>query len=355
MRVVTPEELRWAGRRWEKYTGPLRNRLPGRRTYELFMRIARGWLRFNNCLAGPAKTRVSEERLRDFEARLRDRFGLAPTTIETLTMHVSFFLSWLVERQVQLRHVGMQHIERYLDTKRSGGWALSTQVLGANSIRMFLRHAEERDWVRPGLYQAVPTFQIPKYQFTSKGPSWDGVQRIVSSLRGTNPLEMRDRAMMLLIALYGLRCGEVRTLRLTDVELESRVLTVRRGKNRRAQRFPLSNKVACAVRKYICEGRPRSQSQTLFIGHIAPYGPLSHGTVYDLCDRLFRRNGVESPRKGPHALRHACAMQLMKTGSSLREIATFLGHTDLHTVGQYARYDLESLRAVANFSLAGLA
>jgi len=47
-------------------------------------------------------------------------------------------------------------------------------------------------------------------------------------------------------------------------------------------------------------------------------------------------------------------MRLMKTGSTLREIATFLGHKDTSSVGQYARYDLESLRRVANFSLEGL-
>jgi integrase/recombinase XerD len=354
MRIVTPEELSWAAHRWEKYSGHLRHKEPGKYTYRLFMRIARAWLRFNSCLAGPAKTRISEHRLQDFENTLRHRFGLALTTIQTRTMHISFFLSWLDERKVRLCDVTVQHIERYLDAKRSGGWALATQILGANSIRMFLRHAEERSWVKPGLYHAVPTFQRPKHQFTPKGPSWDGVQRIVGSLRDTTPLGMRDRAMMLLIALYGLRCGEVCELQLTDVDLERGVLTVRRGKNRRAQRFPLSETVTSAVRKYVCEGRPNSISQVLFIGHLVPFGPLSRGAVYHICSHMFRQNGVESPRKGPHALRHACAMRLMKTGSSLREIAIFLGHKDLRTVGQYARYDLESLRTVANFSLKGL-
>jgi integrase/recombinase XerD len=64
--------------------------------------------------------------------------------------------------------------------------------------------------------------------------------------------------MMLLIALYGLRCGEVRELQVTDVDLERGVLTVSRGKNRRAQRFPLNETVTLAVRKYVCEGRPNS-------------------------------------------------------------------------------------------------
>jgi integrase/recombinase XerD len=351
MRIVTLEELRWVGRRWEKYRGPLRNRVPGKCTYELFMRVARGWLRYNNCLAGPLKTRVAEERLRDFEVRLNDRFGLAPTTIQTQSMHVSFFLTWLAERKVQLRHVTLQHIERYLDMKRNGGWAVTTQILAARSVRSFLRHAEERCWTKPGLYRAVPTFQLPKHQFTPKGPSWDGVQRIISSLRDNTQLEMRERAMMLLIARYGLRYGEIRDLRLVDVDLENSVLTVRRGKNRRAQRFPLEQKVSFAIRKYVCEGRPNCDCPALFVTFLVPHRPLSHGSVYDTCHQLFCQNDVQSLRKGPHALRHACAMRLIQTGSTPRDIATFLGHKDTSSVGQYARYDIEGLRKVAEFNL----
>ena len=354
MRIITAEELRWAGQKWEKYSGPLRNRLPGKCTYELFMRIARGWLRYNDCLAGPLKTRVSEERILDFEDRLRNRFGLAATTIDTRTMHISFFLTWLAERRVQLRHVTLQHVERYLDFKKNGGWARTTQGLAAYSIRMFLRHAEERGWVRPGLYHAVPTFPTSKHQFTPKGPSWDGVQRIIASLRGNTSLEMRDRAIVMLIAIYGLRCGEIRALRLTDVDLERAVLTVRRGKNRRAQRFPLNQRAAFCLSKYICEGRPNCESPTLFVTHLLPHRALSHGTVYAICNRLFNQNGVDSPRKGPHALRHACAMRLMKEGLTVRQIAIFLGHKHTSSVGQYARYDLEALRKVANFNLGGL-
>ena len=65
MRVITMEELRIAGRAWAQYTGPLRMRVPGKCSYELYMRIARGWLRFHKCLDEPRKTRIFERKLRD--------------------------------------------------------------------------------------------------------------------------------------------------------------------------------------------------------------------------------------------------------------------------------------------------
>ncbi len=354
MRVLTPEELNNAGRQWENYVGPLRRRLPSKYTFELYMRIARGWLRYHRCLAGAVKTRLSEERLKDFEDKLRNRIGLAQTTIQTRSMHASFFLAWLSEHRVRLRDTTVQHIERYLEAKRRGGWALETQILAAYSLRVFLRHAEERSWVRPGLFEAVPTFVRPKHSFVAKGPSWDGVQRIISSLGGKKPVDIRDRAMVLLMAVYGLRYGEIRDLRISDVDRNVGVLTVRRGKSWRAQRFPLNRQVSRAIHKYIACARPISDCRSLFLTFVVPHRPVSHGTVYLLTKGLFRRNEVESLRKGPHAFRHACAVRLMHKGTSVREIAAFLGHASTSSVREYTRYDLKALRRVAEFSLKGL-
>lgn len=63
---------------------------------------------------------------------------------------------------------------------------------------------------------------------------------------------------------------------------------------------------------------------------------------------------IESVNIGPHALRHSCATRLLSQGSSLQEIADFLGHRDLNSVSIYARYDNRLLRKVGAFSLAGV-
>jgi integrase/recombinase XerD len=68
----------------------------------------------------------------------------------------------------------------------------------------------------------------------------------------------------------------------------------------------------------------------------------------------MKRVGIKLQRYGPHMLRRACATQLLRTGSSLKEIADFLGHSDLRSVGSYAKFDPESLKNVAKFSLRGV-
>lgn len=354
MRVITMEELRIAGRAWAQYTGPLRIRVPGKYSYEVYMHMARGWLRFHKCLDEPRKTRLFEQKLQDYEKTLRNRFGLAASTIEVRARHVSGFLKWISKRKIAMRGVGVGHVERYLDGQKANGWSLATVTINACSLQKFFRYAEERGWVRRGLSFGVPTYAIPRHAFVPKGPSWKDVQRMISSLDDKKPMELRDHAMLLLMAVYALRGGDLIALHLSDVDFAERILTVHRRKNMVTQRFPLNRDTVRTLRRYVNSARPKSQCPAFFTTFVAPYEPLRHGTVYMRVRRLFIRNGVASRRHGPHALRHACADRLMKRGHSVSEIAAFLGHANTHSVREYTRFDHRALRKIADFSLAGL-
>jgi integrase/recombinase XerD len=354
MKPVTVDELADAGRKWASYVGPSRLRLPGKCTYEVYMEAARPWLNYHSCLVKPVKIRPMEDRLIDFEDMLKAELSFAASTIESRSRHVSYFLAWLSELRVRLWNVNLVHVERYLEAKRTAGWALATRMLSADALRLFLRHAETRGWVRSGLYVAIPTFLKPKHAFIRRGPSWQNVTRMLASLSRVNPIEVRIRTMILLMAFYGLRACEVRNLRVDDVDLEKRVLTIRRGKSRQAQRFPLNTEVSNAIRKYMSRTRPRSDCPFLFITSTTPYRPFAHRTVYMNVQQLFRRNSVESFNSGPHSLRHACADRLIRKGASVPEIAAFLGHRRTRSALEYARYNLEDLRLIAEFSLKDL-
>jgi site-specific recombinase XerD len=76
--------------------------------------------------------------------------------------------------------------------------------------------------------------------------------------------------------------------------------------------------------------------------------------MWQITSRRMRQLGIVSAHIGPHALRHACATRLLGKGTSLKEIADFLGHSDSRSVGIYAKYDTRSLRKVAAFRLSGL-
>jgi integrase len=159
--------------------------------------------------------------------------------------------------------------------------------------------------------------------------------------------------MCLLLAKFGLRSSEVISLRLSDLDFKQRVMTIRRAKNRRVQRLPMSGELADALRDYISL-RPTCACTHVFVTQTSPFGQISKSAMYSRISKKMEELGIESPTKGAHALRHAFAERLRAQGASTEEIGSFLGHRSSKFVGDYIRYSVESLREVADFSISGL-
>jgi len=122
----------------------------------------------------------------------------------------------------------------------------------------------------------------------------------------------------------------------------------------RYQKYPLQYEVGEAILRYLTKGRPRCLCRTVFVTLGQPYRPLSAVAMWQIVSRRFELLGIPSEHRGPHALRHACATHLLRKGTSLKDIADFLGHRDSKSIGIYAKYDSGSLRKVADFRLTGL-
>ena len=87
---------------------------------------------------------------------------------------------------------------------------------------------------------------------------------------------LRDRAILLLLATYGVRAGEIVLLRLEDVDWRNEVIGFRRSKNGRPLRFPLTQAVGEAILGYLRGGRPSVRARELFffLSLALVFGPL---------------------------------------------------------------------------------
>jgi len=160
--------------------------------------------------------------------------------------------------------------------------------------------------------------------------------------------------MFLLFSIYGLRSAEVRGLMLEDIDWRKGSMIVRRAKRGKTQQFPLQNEVGEAIALYLERARPRCGCRALFVTLHPPYRPVSGQSMSPIINPRMKRVDITLQRYGPHMLRRACATHLLRTGLSLKDIADFLGHSDLRSVGSYAKFDPESLKSVAKFSLRGV-
>jgi integrase/recombinase XerD len=187
-----------------------------------------------------------------------------------------------------------------------------------------------------------------------RGPQWSDVQKLLASCAGDRPTEIRDHVMLLLIAVYGLRSGEVRHLSLEDVDWDREIIHIRRSKQRKSQHYPLVHEVGAAILRYLREVRPRSKRREIFLSMVQPYRTLSAGGFGAMVHKRLHRLGIVSVSYGPHSLRHSCATHLLAEGVSLKEIADHLGHVSLVATQIYAKVDLPGLRTVGDLPLAEL-
>src|SRR5205809_7261185 len=144
-------------------------------------------------------------------------------------------------------------------------------------LRAFFRYAEQRGWCSRGLAAAMMAPHLFADEGLPKGPSWDDVQRVLANTEGDQPKNIRDRAIIMLFAVYGMRVGEVRALRLEDLDWEKELIYLTRPKPRRRQSYPLSYTVGEAILRYLKKVRQRIAWREVFLTVKAPFQPLSSG------------------------------------------------------------------------------
>lgn len=267
---------------------------------------------------------------------------------------LNLFFEWLGKQGLSLQEVSPATIAAYFVQNKASGWKKSTIKGYGQSLRAFFRHASRRGWCAPGLAETIKGPKIYSLASLPEGPSWEQVQQLIANLDTDRPTHVRDRPIVLLLAVYGLRIGEVCRLTLDDLDWINEKIRVRRLKNQRSQEFPLTAEVGNAILKYLRNVRPQSAGRVLFLRLHTPHEPLTpHGASCCISVHI-RALGCRLPHNGTHSLRHACATHLLQEGFLLKEIGDLLGHRSPRSTQIYAKVERKKLVQVAGLKLSGL-
>jgi integrase/recombinase XerD len=326
---------------------------PSRGTIPVRLNAARPWLKFLGWWNPVARPVAFAQVLDEFERWMRDERGLTPCTIEQWRYRTGIFLNWLAESGRNLASLTPEGIDAYFLTHGATRWSrISARHVGI-MLRVFLRHAASRGHCDPRLAGSILTPRRYALDTLPYAMAWDDVRSLIGSVAGADEPDLRDRAILLLLATYGLRRGEVTALHLEHVDLAGGTLQIGRLKRSLPQVYPLVAPVAEAIRAYL-EVRPHSPHPQIFLSLKAPRTPLTSGAIYDVVSKRARPMKLELAHRGPHSLRHACASKLLAEGMSLKEIGDHLGHRSATSTAVYTKVDLAALRAVGEFDLGGL-
>jgi site-specific recombinase XerD len=351
--MINGKDIEEAARRWA-YRQPRHYAIKDtERVRRQFILTAKKWFGFLGRLQRP-QIPGYQKFIDDFASYMEDERGLSGATIQRHCGCMQQFFSRYC-RDGRLADISISQIDEAIAHKGSRDGCNRGSIKSyADSLRAFFRYAEPQGWCRSGLAAGIMAPRVYPEEALPQGPSWEAVQQVLASTRSDRSKDIRDRAIVMLFMVYGLRSGEVQRLQLEDLDWKREIINIVRPKSRRFQQFPLTQTVGEAILRYLKEVRLRRPSHHVFLTLKAPYSPLSLASLWKVvCDRL-RPLDLSIRHYGPRGLRHACATHLLSQGLSMKEIGDHLGHRSAASTRVYAKVDLAGLREVANFDLGEL-
>ena len=234
----------------------------------------------------------------------------------------------------------------------------SPEQLGPEQIREFLLHLIDDRKSTPStiqLYRSALRFlyvttlkrpwfedQVARIKYRPKLPSVLSVEDVTRILDCT--ANLKHWAIFATFYATGLRCTELRHLKIKDIDSQRMLIHIRIGKGRIPRDIGLSPVLLQHLRIYWRWLKPKDW---LFPSQLYPDRPLHDKTIRLACHEAAQRAGV-TQRVSPHVFRHSCATHLLEAGTDLRTIQVLLGHADIQTTARYLRVSTAHLQGVTS-------
>lgn len=333
-------------RRHGRLPVPRWHQIPRAGIYALLRLVQGRWPPAPNaaCAADALRFTICDE----YEAWLLDERGLARRSIDALLWEARHFLVWQLERcgAESLMDLSVGDIDRYMDL-RALKLTRSSLKSVAERLRSLLRHLYRAGHIATDLSPHIIAPLLYAYEGVPSILERGQIAAVLESARADKtPAGLRDHAILQLLATYGLRSGEIRNLRIEDIDWRSETIRVRHSKTGACSFLPLMVPAGEAVLAYLRSGRPATAAREIFIRTRAPYRKLEK--LYSLVRRRLCDAGIKPPGKcGPHIFRHARAVEMLRTSVPQKVIGDLLGHRSTASTAPYLKLATEDLRAIA--------
>ncbi len=237
----------------------------------------------------------------------------------------------------ELKDLKRQHVLDYVDQRLSAGYAVTGVNNDLRNLYTFLLFLQEEGYSIPRSLLKLPFLKqpdpLPRYLTDEQVKKLrEEVERKVREARlaSHRRLALLIRAAFYLLWQGGLRLGEVEELRLEDLDLPQKRLSVRNGKGKKDRTVYLTETAIHVLQEYLAV-RGEGSGDHVFLYRNAPLRK-------DLIRAQLKYAGERIGMKiFPHRLRHTCATQLLNAGCRVTSIQRFLGHKELSSTMLYAR------------------
>ena len=272
--------------------------------------------------------------------------GRSANTLTAYRRDLRAYTSWLAARGMRLDDVSEADITAFIGHLRAQGKAPSSVARMTVTVRSLHRFLclEGTAALDPGA--AVETPRVPAS--LPKALAEEEVMTLIESVSGSEPVDLRDRAMLEVLYGTGVRISELVGLSLADIDLDAALLRAF-GKGDKERIVPVGRLAGAALAHWFDDGRPklepkrwarRRDADAVFLN--VRGGRLSRAGAWLAVKKHGDRVGL-GDRLSPHVLRHSCATHLLEHGADIRVVQELLGHASISTTQVYTKVTTERL------------
>jgi site-specific recombinase XerD len=275
--------------------------------------------------------------------------GYSKVTIDHYVKQSARFMDYLASQKVtSCKEISLSLIHSYIKTLV--GYTYKTVEQNICSLRAFFRFLLETEEVQANFAAKTPMVQARKQTRIPSVWTTDELKKLITAIDRGSPKGKRDYAIILLACCLGMRCTDIKTLKMENFRWEEKKLIFTQSKTKTLLSLPLIKEVGWAVIDYLKYGRPKIESPYLFVRHMAPFVPFAEEDhLHQLIKRYMELAHLPTlkKRRGMHSLRHTMASILLEKDTPLSIISDILGHADADSTAIYLKVDIKKLKECA--------
>lgn len=290
-----------------------------------------------------------EEQLSNFLDHLQAEYKYSANTTAAYKNDLSQFILFLQNGRFSAHaweDVSPEIVEAYVNHLQTQDYASSSVARKVAAVKSFFNYLFARGDIKENPTTGIDSPKVKKR--LPKTLSAEDIERLLDAPRQKNtPKHLRDTALLTILYNTGMRVTEVVSLRLSDVDLEQKVLHCE-GKDESARELPLDAETEASIADYLENGRQylvkNKDEDALFLNHRGQQ--LTRQGLW-LIIKAYAKKVKLSGEVTPHTLRHSFAAHKLESGSNLQEVQRLLGHANISTTQIYTQLteDTEKIAA----------
>ena len=278
------------------------------------------------------------------------RKEISKTSVNDRLKRIQYFINYLSDKGIiSFEQLTTQHTDEYLLRYKDN--ALKYRGTVISNLKDILGYLYLSGSTDEDLRNSLPKLRIPRNSGIPHTWTKDELTALLEAVDREDPAGKRNYAIFLLTIHSGLRAGDVRNLRLHDINWDKKTVHVVMSKTDQPIDLPLLDKVGWAIIDYLKNGRPETKSDHVFVRHRAPFTSIRGTAALDsVISKCMLKAGVTATpgeHYGMHSLRSTLATNMLSSGAALSTISQTLGHEEPKNTEIYLKTNLDGLRLCA--------